>query len=345
LLGSPPATPLDHSESRHFCFPSSRRMAKTLRWQDLKIGLFAAAAVIAAALGVLIFGRVGTLHGKTFEVYVTTKAARGIIRGSEVWLDGQKVGLVRDVSFQPPTVDPDNRVIMRLSVLASARPSVRLDTRVQVRAGSSLIGDQVVYMSSGTARMREVADGDTIRSSDQVDFESLSGEAAGATKEFPAIIENVKLLSAQLKSINGTLGALGVEGTGGGMQRVRARASNLIDRLSSSSGGSVGLALSNRELMMARARRALAQTDSIRALIGSSETSLGRFRRDSTLLGHVTEVRAALDSLQRLAASPNGTIGRFRADSAIIMNIQRGRAALDSLIVDIKQHPLRYTPF
>ena len=129
------------------------------------------------------------------------------------------------------------------------------------------------------------------------------------------------------------------------MQRVRARASRLIDRLSSSSSGSVGLALSNRELVLARTRASLAQTDSIRALLGSSENSLGRFRRDSTLLASVTKVRATLDSLQRLAASPNGTIGRFRADSAIMMNIQRDRAALDSLIADIKKHPLRYTPF
>jgi hypothetical protein len=320
-------------------------MAKTLRWQDLKIGLLSTAGVIAAALGVLIFGRVGTLHGSTFQIYVSTKAARGVIRGTEVWLDGQKVGLVRNVGFQAPTVDPNNRILMELKVLKSAQQHVRLDTRIQVRSGSSVIGDQVVYMSSGTARMRQVADGDTIRSSDQVDYESLSGDAAGASKEFPAIIENVKLLTAQLRSVNGTLGALGAEGTGDGMQRVRARASQVLDRLSSGSNGTVSLALSNRELVMARARRALAQTDSIRALLGSSEHSLGRFRRDSTLLGHVTQIRGVLDSLQRLARTPNGTIGRLFADSAIIMNIQRDRAALDSLIADIKKHPLRYSPF
>ena len=193
-------------------------MAKTLNWNDLKIGLLSTAAVIAAALGVLIFGRVGTLHGKTFQVYVTTKAARGVIRGTEVWLDGQKVGLVRNVTFQPPTVDPSNRVVLQLKVLKSAQEHVRLDTRIQVRSGGSVIGDQVVYMTSGTARMRQVAEGDTIRSGEQVDYESMSGDAAVATKEFPAIIENVKLLSAQLRSVNGTLGALGAEGTGGGMQ-------------------------------------------------------------------------------------------------------------------------------
>lgn len=319
-------------------------MAKTLHWQDLKIGILSVAAVIAAALGVLTFGRVGTLHGETFDVYVTTKAARGVIRGTEVWLDGQKVGLVRDVAFQPPTADPRNRIVIKLKLLKSSESHVRFDTKVSVRSGSSVIGDQVVYMSSGTARQRQVANGDTIRSSEQVDYESASGEFAEASKEFPAIIENVKLLTAQLNSVDGTLGALGAEGTSANVTRVRSRASALLNKLSSSSG-TLGLSLTNRELMLERARRSLAQTDSIRALLNSDKHSLGRFRRDSTLLGHVTSLRSALDSLQRLAASPNGTIGRLRGDSAIMMNIARDRAALDSLITDMKKHPLRYTPF
>jgi phospholipid/cholesterol/gamma-HCH transport system substrate-binding protein len=319
-------------------------MARTLLWRDLKIGILSTTAVIAAALGVLIFGRVGTLHGKTFYVYVTSKAARGVIRGTEVWLDGQKVGLVRDVTFQPPAVDPRNRVVMKLRVLQSAQPHIRLDTRVQVRSGTSVIGDQVVYLTSGTARERQVAYGDTIHSTDQVDFESVGDQAAQATKEFPAIIENVKLLSAQLKSVSGTLGALGVEGTGSALEGVQSKASRLLDRLSSSNG-TVSLALTNREIMLARARRALSQTDSIRSLLGSTDHSLGRFRRDSTLLRSVTQVKAALDSLRRLADSPNGTIGRLRGDSALIHNIQRDYAALDSLIADMKKHPLRYSPF
>jgi len=319
-------------------------MAKPLQWRDLKIGILATTAVIAAALGVLIFGRVGTLHGQTFDVYVTIKEARGVIRGTEVWLDGQKVGLVRGIDFQPVTVDPNNRIVIALHVLKTAQPHIRVDTRVQVRAGTSVIGDQVVYMSSGTARQRQVANGDTIRSSEQVDYESLGGEAAVATKEFPAIIENIKLLSAQLKSVNGTLGALGAEETSPALRHLRARASQLMDRLSSSNG-TLSLGLTNRELMLARARRALSQTDSIRALLGSSQHSLGRFRRDSTLLARITQVKAALDSLQQLANSPNGTIGRIRADSALIQNIHRDYAALDSLIADMKKHPLRYTPF
>jgi phospholipid/cholesterol/gamma-HCH transport system substrate-binding protein len=320
-------------------------MAKALHWKDLKTGILALSLVVLVAVGVLTFGRVGTLHGKTFEVYVTTDAARGVIRGTEVWLDGQKVGLVRDVSFQAPTSAQSERLVLKLRILQSAQEHLRLDSRFQVRAGTSVIGDQVVYISSGTAKMRQVAAGDTIHSHEgQTDYESVSADAAEASKELPAIMANVKVLTAQLQTASGTLGAFGVDQGGAEMQRLRARMSRVMSRLSGGDG-SIALAMNNSDLLFARAKRAMAQTDSLRALLASNDNSLGRFRRDSTIMGVASRLRGELGEIQRLAASPNGTIGRIRADSAIIHAVHRDLAALDSLIADMKKHPLRYNPF
>ena len=65
---------------------------------------------------ILIFGRVGTLHGKKFRLYVTSDAARGLIKGSEVWLDGQRVGLVKSIAFGRPR-RPKERLVLALDVL------------------------------------------------------------------------------------------------------------------------------------------------------------------------------------------------------------------------------------
>jgi hypothetical protein len=89
----------------------------------------------------------------------------------------------------------------------------------------------------------------------------------------------------------------------------------------------------------------MAEVDSLRALIGSSQHSLGRFRRDSSLVREISRLRAELQEIQQLAASPTGTIGRLRGDSAVVRNIHRDLASLDSLFADIKKHPLRYIAF
>jgi hypothetical protein len=103
--------------------------------------------------------------------------------------------------------------------------------------------------------------------------------------------------------------------------------------------------MNNSDLLTARAKRAMAQADSLKTLLSSNDNSFGRFRRDSTIMGVATRLRAELSEIQLLAASPNGTIGRLRADSAIVHAVHRDLAALDSLIADVKKHPLRYNPF
>jgi phospholipid/cholesterol/gamma-HCH transport system substrate-binding protein len=306
--------------------------------------MVAAAGVIIAAFAILVYGRVGLLHGKKFTLFVLTDAARGVIRGTDVWLDGQKVGVVKDVNFRTADSPPSERLVLVLSVLESERERVRRDSRVQVRAGASIIGDRVVYITSGTTNVGAVAIGDTIHAVEQADLEGMTSDAALASRELPAIMDNVKLLADQLETAQGTLGALGIERGGAETMQLRIRTSRVLARLSQSHG-TVGRAWTEHGDLMGRASQIMARVDSIRTLVGSNQHSLGRFRRDSTLGIEIRRARAELAEVQRLASSPNGTIGRLRADSAIIRNVHRGLAEADSLIADIKKHPLRYIAF
>jgi ABC-type transporter Mla subunit MlaD len=318
-------------------------MAHRPRWQDLQFGIIAAIIVFVGAMLILVFARVGVLHGKKFTLFVTTDAARGVIRGTEVWLDGQLIGVVRGVAFRQPGVNPTDRLVLVLEVLESARPHIRQDTRVQIRGGTSFIGDQVVALRSGTPKARGVADGDTIRAGTQTDFESMASDAVLASRQLPAIIGNVRLLMARLHTADGTLGAFGMEG-GGELERVGARTGRLMNRLTGSRG-TLGLGYEASGTLWTRAQRIMAQADSVRALVTSNEHSLGRFRRDSTLVRDVGRIRDELREVERLADSANGTIGRMRADSAIARNVHRDLAAFDSLFLDLKKHPLRYITF
>ena len=323
---------------------SSRR----LRWRNLALGVASAVVVLAVAILILVYGRVGTLRGKTFQIYVTTDAARGVIRGTDVWLDGQKVGLVKNVDFRPASTSSKERLVLSLEIVDVARSHVRADSRVDIRAGGTLIGNQVVYISSGTAKNAVIAEGDTLHSRGQKDLESATSSAAIASREFPAIMANVKLLAAELQSAQGTIGAvMGMKGDakfGAKFGAIEARTERLMGRLSSSSG-TISLALSDSAALRARIQTAMARADSIRELLASDSHSLGRFRRDSTLMRDMADIRLELGRVRSLLDDPNGTIGRFRTDSALVRAVHRDFAAFDSLFADLKKHPLRYIAF
>jgi hypothetical protein len=89
----------------------------------------------------------------------------------------------------------------------------------------------------------------------------------------------------------------------------------------------------------------MAATDSIRALVSSNKGTLGRFRRDTTLVTKATGVLAELDSLMLLTSNSVGRMEAAHPDSALSKEMGRTRGLLASLIKDIKNHPSRYISF
>jgi len=319
-------------------------MPRRATWRELTVGLIAAGILVVVAFAVLVFARVGRLHGSTFRLFAMTDDARGVVRGTDVWLGGQKVGVVKDVRFRPPSADTANRLIIVMDVLTSARQGIRADSKAQIRSGGTLIGSPVVYISIGTSHAREVIAGDTVRSMPQSDMETVTSEYAIASRDFPEIIKNIKLLNEQLHGVNGTLGAFGLERGGVELTRARAQMSRLAGRVTRPSG-TIGLALNPQSSLANRARQTIARADSVRALIASDRTSYGRFRRDSTLLREVADIRNELDIVHARMASPAGTVGRIRADSALLRAVAATQREMTLIMADIHRRPLRYVHF
>src|SRR5688572_3654977 len=200
------------------------------RWRSLIPGLIAIAAIVLGTIALLMFAQVGALHGDTVRVFAATDQARGLLKGSDVWLAGQKVGVVADIRFQPVSTKVSQRLLIELELLEQHLPQLRGDSYAQIRTGGSLIGAQVVYLTTGTPTSPEVHDGDTLRAEPQGDTESVASQIATASRQFPAINNNVKLLSSQLESARGTLGAFGAEEGVQQIGRVGMRAADLTGR-------------------------------------------------------------------------------------------------------------------
>lgn len=319
-------------------------MARATQWSDLRTGLAVIGVSTALVLFILIFGRLGRIPGETYRVHVRAPEARGIIRGSEVWLAGQKVGAVRDIEILPPSAGPDSRVLLEVELTARHRDALRRDSKVDIRAGGSLIGAPVVYVSIGTPEAAVVAPGDTLQAVGQVDLASMADRFGTAADELPAILADVSTLGTLMRSPDGSLGAFMHEGGRRDVAATRARASAIAERVRSGRG-TAGLALRQRGELMARARLAMSRADSVRTLLASPGTSLGRFRRDSTLARNMAEIRDEVSIVRALMTSPDGTIGRLASDSALVASLAQLEAELGRLMADVKEHPLRYISF
>ena len=312
-------------------------MAPRLTWSRLVPGIVTIGILAAATIGVLIYSSVGRLSGDTVRVYVATNSAHGVMRGTEVWLSGQKVGVVDAVRFRPVGADTTARVIIVIDVRASDAHLIRHDSDVRIRAGANIIGPIVVYVSAGTPTSPSVRNGDTLVAARQTDMGDAVRRLGDATKELGPIMSDARTVMSQAKSPSGTIGAFMQSGVGEEMTGLRTQVSALREQF----GGSG----SPRTEFRSSAKGALARVDSIRVLLRSEQYSLGRFRRDTSFGRTLASVRDEVARLRSRMEETNGTLGRFAADSAIQHALASAQSELTLLMEDLRKRPFRYIAF
>ncbi|HEY3134024.1 MAG TPA: MlaD family protein [Gemmatimonadaceae bacterium] len=316
-------------------------MPHQLHWRELTGGLIAVGVIAALVLVVLVFARVGALHGKKVTLYVVTDEAPGVLKGTEVWLAGEQEGQVKDVSFLPPKVDVSERVLITTEFLKEAMPSVRRDSYAQIRPGGRLIGTPIVYISPGTTASPPLKDGDTIHARQKAAIADLGEDISTVGPEFAALGAATGELANKIDRAVGTLGKARASGFEDAVD-IKAGVISLNARVTAGRGtiGSI-----TRSSLAKRATQTMAAADSIRSLASSKKGNIGRFRRDSTLVTKARHVLAELDTLRALVNSPVGTIAAVHSDSVLARQLERQHTLLAELIKDIKANPMRYIRF
>jgi phospholipid/cholesterol/gamma-HCH transport system substrate-binding protein len=300
-------------------------------------------ALLVGTGATLKYARIGRLSGDTVRYYASFASARNVMGGTEVWINGTKVGRVKRVHFAPPATDTAKRIVIELDVLAKHGEQIRKNSLARVRTGARVMGPTVVYITAGTTDAPVLAPNDTVPGAPGGDIGEMTASFGEVAREFPEVMANVKILSSSLSSTRGTIGALTALDAPKRFEALVDNASRLTDR-ATSGGGTIGLAM-GRGALIARAKAATAQADSLRALLASTESSLGRFRRDSTLLRTVAEVRDELSIASGLMANGSGTLARFGSDSIIAVQTAERAKLMAELFSDIKRRPFRYIAF
>ncbi len=310
-------------------------MPRQLHWTDLRGGLISAAAIVALVLAIVFFARLGALHGDKVTLYVLADDATGVLAGTEVWLAGKHSGTVQDISFRSPGGDTADRLLIKTEFLAADLSHVRRDSWAQIQAGGKLLGTPVIYIAPGSIASPGLRDGDTIRSRPKPKALDVAGQVTRIGPQVSGLMSEVAALNEKMASPTGTFGAYRHEGMPA-MSDAFERMSRIGGKLGGGGRrGTIGLATSGG--LKERASRVLAAADSVMTLMSSGSGSIGRFRRDTTLMTKAGGILAQLDSLRAQS--------KFGSDSALTIQLARRRVLMASLIKDIKANPTRYIHF
>lgn len=313
-------------------------MPRATRWSQLTVGLVSFAAVVVAVALVLRYAQVGALHGDTTRLFMVTDRASGVIKGTDVWLGGQKVGEVTSVSLRPPaSSDTTERVAIAMDVLSQYLPYIRHDSDIQIGPGSSLIGSPVVYITVGTAKARPVQPGDTLRARAQTEKRSGLADIGSLGDSIDAIAAGMGQVSSELDTTVDEVSTLRARSAT--QLAAVQRALQAFTRRATHSNGTVARTMGDTARLRHEVAHLRALADSIHLAATNGSGTLGRFRRDSTLVLHAHHALGVVDSLRGVVARYTG---RAAGDSALSKALMQMHAQLDSLVSDAKHHPFRY---
>src|SRR6185436_2763744 len=110
------------------------------------------------------------------------------------------------------------------------------DVRADVRPGGTMIGAPVIYLRSGAGVGAPLQRGDTIRAVPTTGLDQLAARASVATKQLPALLADLRMIAGHVKSANGSVAPLMDRGAMRQVERSRAQAGALLERLTRGKG-------------------------------------------------------------------------------------------------------------
>lgn len=314
---------------------------RPLTWRSLRPGLLASAVIVALALAVLAFARVGSVRGKTYSFFVATDEATSVMPGTEVWLAGQPAGVVRDVHLRVPPSDTARPVLLHLDVRRDYREQIRRDSRVRVQPSGTMVGAIVVSIEPGTPRAPPLAPGDTVLAR-EIDPDQFRHDVSRVAEGGAAVIENLKDIIGEIATTRNRVSAIGADRSSGLVVALR-HADDLARRANVASGTLARLG--EDDPLRTRARRAMARADSMLRAMSSPVGTLGRMGSDTALLVALRDARDELSIVRLQLDRPAGTAGRLTTDSALAVQMRALEVGLGETIAEVKRHPRRYLAF
>jgi ABC-type transporter Mla subunit MlaD len=309
-------------------------------WRKLTGGIVALATIIGGAFAIVAFARVGSLRGDTYRAYIVADQASGILKGTEVWLQGQKVGVVKDVGFRVLPTDTAVQTVIQVEVLSQYKQYIRKDSRVEFKPGGTYLGAQVVALRIGSHSAPVLEAGDTLTRVSVIDPEQRSIELTAAGQDIPEIVSSLRAIGSDLSKTQTQFGNLGERSSG--LHLMMTHVAQFAKR-NAGRKSTLSLLASDNALAK-RARLVITRADSLLRVTQELGT-MKRFKADTGLRAALANTRASLDSVRVRISREDGAAGRFVYDNALERDLQNLSEQIARTLADFSKRPERYSPF
>lgn len=284
--------------------------------KEVKIALAAIVAIVVLFIG-LHFLKGMSLFSSNDVYYIRFSDISGLTASSPIYANGYRVGVVKSIEYDYSRPDC-------IIAAADLDPKLQLHEGSRAEVVSDFIGNVKLELRLGPVTGRVLEIGDTIEGLQQ------AGLMAKAAQMMPQVEQMLPKLDSILANLQTLAADPALANTLHNAENLTASLTNTTRQLNQL------MAQLNREVpqLMEKAEGALDNTQTLTGNLAQVDLQATMQRVDQTL-DNVQQLTAALNS-------PRGTVGMLLNDPQLYQNITATMRDVDSLLIDFKQHPLRY---
>lgn len=301
---------------------------KKLFRKEVVIGLTVLATLMILFFGIDYLKGINVFHPVNYY-YVTYDNVDGLSQSAPVTVNGFKVGLVREISYE---YDNPGHIRVELS----------LDKQLRVPKGSRAVLTTDM-LGTSTIALELASGNDHHEVGDVLIAAKATGLMDGISKDvLPAISEMVPRIDSLLVAVTALASDPALASSVKNLDRVMANleaTTATLNRAMTPVPGIVG----NASAAMGDVRVIASNLNTLSADLAAIAAMVKVMPLDSTM-NNLNAMSGNLLALSRQLNDPNSSLGLLMHDASLYNNVNNAAAHIDSVLIDFKKQPKRYIP-
>jgi len=302
--------------------------SKKTSWAQLRVGLLAMAGLVLLAALIFYITSSTNMFESRSKIYAYLDTSGGLLKNSQVRLNGLLVGKVTDIALSGESV-PNRIIRLTLEVEDTMFPSIPNDSKVTVGA-ENLLGAKLILIKKGTSKT-VVTKGGELPSGSTPELDDIQQQASQTIAVMQNVLTKAEGIVGQVEAGKGTIGKLLVD------EELYKRFLNIageVERLSGALNqgkGTLGKLLAD-ESLYDDVRKSLARMDQIIADIQSGQGTAGKLLKDDSVY---LETKASIIEIRKMLADINagkGTAGQLLKSDALAKQLSATIGRVDTML-------------
>lgn len=310
---------------------------QSLSWAELRVGILVIFSFGLLATAIFFVGGEVGFFQATYPVTVYFPSANGMNSGTDVLMDGVRVGSVSGIEITNDP-DPDRAVAIELSI--DERFPIRSDSIITI-GSTGLLGDATVEITRAGSEGDIIPPGGEIMGSSGGDIRAIIAGTNDVIANLEVLSEQVQVIAGRIERGEGSLGRFLTDDSIFENVNAVTEEANLLVRDARTGDGTIGRFLSDDELY----ERAVAVVESAEDIVGTvddmvnrvdqGEGTVGRLINDPELYDRMENLVAQMEGIVEGLENGEGTMGRILTDDSLFTNMNNAVEGVAGMVSNI----------